>query len=174
MDGLLGGINTGIGKLKDGILSLGDSTITWFKDKLGIRSPSRVFAQMGRDTLQGFENGLDDQTRATINRLTRITSALTAAGTGVVLLTPGIASATQAGTAGKPLADPASTVRFESRAPLKRASSSQQFGGDTIYITVQASPGMNEQVIAQQVQRALEERDRKKAQRRRSVLFDND
>lgn len=173
VDGLLGGIHTGIGKLKEGILSLGDSTITWFKDKLGIRSPSRVFAQMGRDTLQGFEDGLDDQTRATINRLTRITSALTAAGTGV-LLTPGIASATPAGAAGIPLADPANTVRFETRAPLKRASSSQQFGGDTIYITVQASPGMNEQAIAQHIQRALEERDRKKAQRRRSVLFDND
>lgn len=173
VDGLLGGIHSGIGRLKEGILSLGDSTITWFKDRLGIRSPSRVFAQMGRDTLLGFEDGLDDQTRATINRLTRITSALTAAGTGV-LLTPGLASATPAGAAGMPLADPASAVRFETRAPLKRSSSSQQFGGDTIYITVQASPGMNEQAIAQHIQRALEERDRKKAQRRRSALFDND
>ncbi len=173
MDGLLGGIHTGIGKLKEAISNLGDGTITWFKDKLGIRSPSRVFAQLGRDTLLGFEDGLDDQTRATINRLTRITGALTAAGAGV-LLTPGIASATPAGAAGMPSTDPASAVRFESRAPLKRASSSQQFGGDTIHITVQASPGMNEHAIAQQIQRALEERDRKKAQRRRSVLFDND
>jgi hypothetical protein len=58
VSGLIGGIVGKMGELKDAVSSMGASAIGWFKDKLGIRSPSRVFAQLGDDTMAGLAVGL--------------------------------------------------------------------------------------------------------------------
>lgn len=58
VSGLIGGIVGKMGELKDAVSGMGASAIGWFKDKLGIRSPSRVFAQLGDDTMAGLAVGL--------------------------------------------------------------------------------------------------------------------
>lgn len=50
---------------KDTIQSWGSSIISWFKEKLDINSPSRVFAQLGSYTVQGFNRGIDDNAGST-------------------------------------------------------------------------------------------------------------
>ena len=44
LDGLVNGIQNKLGAVKEAITGAGDATIGWFKEKLGIHSPSRVFA----------------------------------------------------------------------------------------------------------------------------------
>ncbi|WP_348826797.1 phage tail tape measure protein [Halomonas sp. RT37] len=59
IDGLVGGISGGLGRLGDAIVGMGESIKNWFKDALGINSPSRVFAGFGSNLLEGLVNGID-------------------------------------------------------------------------------------------------------------------
>ncbi|WP_149867847.1 hypothetical protein [Cellvibrio sp. PSBB023] len=85
VDGLLGGLFGGMEKLKTGIINLGNNAITWFKDTLGIHSPSRVFAELGINTLQGYQKGLEQQQSPTLQRIGLIAKQVTAAGAGLVI-----------------------------------------------------------------------------------------
>ena len=58
VDGLVNGIRSGLGALKDAITGMGQSTVQWLRDTLGIRSPSRVFAQLGGYVGEGFAQGI--------------------------------------------------------------------------------------------------------------------
>jgi hypothetical protein len=40
--------------VKGAITGAGEATIGWFKEKLGIHSPSRVFAELGGFTMAGL------------------------------------------------------------------------------------------------------------------------
>ncbi|MCJ8287093.1 phage tail tape measure protein [Halomonas sp.] len=59
IDGLVGGITGGLSRLGDAIVGMGESIKNWFKDALGINSPSRVFAGFGSNLLEGLVNGID-------------------------------------------------------------------------------------------------------------------
>ena len=59
IDGLVGGISGGLSRLGDAIMGMGESIKNWFKDALGINSPSRVFAGFGSNLLEGLVNGID-------------------------------------------------------------------------------------------------------------------
>lgn len=59
IDGLVGGITGGLSRLGDAIMGMGESIKNWFKDALGINSPSRVFAGFGSNLLEGLINGID-------------------------------------------------------------------------------------------------------------------
>lgn len=59
VDGLIKGITGGLGKLRDAIKGMGESTVGWLKETLGIHSPSRVFATLGGYTAQGFAQGIE-------------------------------------------------------------------------------------------------------------------
>lgn len=52
---------------KSTIQSWGSDIISWFKDKLGIKSPSRVFAQLGVYTIEGFNSGVEGEGEKTKN-----------------------------------------------------------------------------------------------------------
>lgn len=80
INGLIGGLTSGLGKVKDAITSLGDSTIGWFKEKLGIHSPSRVFAELGGFTTEGLAMGVDAGAKAPLNAVARMGQDLTKAG----------------------------------------------------------------------------------------------
>jgi len=54
-DGILGGVDA----LTDAVKSLGHGVVDTFKDVLGISSPSKVFAQLGDYSAQGFALGMD-------------------------------------------------------------------------------------------------------------------
>ncbi len=148
MDGLVGGITSRLAAVKNAIVNVADSTVGWFKEKLGIRSPSRVFMQQGHFLGEGAAIGLQRSTA-----LVRKASV-------------GMATVAAIGMAG---AGP----RIDQRPPLStspRAPAVAQ--GDTITIQINAAPGMDPQAIARAVSAELDKRDRLKAARRRSTLGD--
>lgn len=58
ISGLIGGITSKLSALKNTMLSMGSSVKGWFADKLGIKSPSRVFMGFGSNIGQGAEIGI--------------------------------------------------------------------------------------------------------------------
>ncbi len=158
--GLVNGITGSMGAVKDAISNAGSSTIAWFKEKLGIHSPSRVFAQLGDYTMQGLAVGLDRSEGAPIAKVSGLAQRLTQLGTGIAI-----------GTA---TALPASA--FDTRAPLSQGGfgAGMTIQGDKIEITIQAQAGSDPQAIARAVYAAMEQRDREKAARIRSSLRDHD
>lgn len=92
VNGLVNGLLSGLGLVKDTIVSIGDSTIGWFKEKLGIHSPSRVFAELGGFTMAGLAQGLEDGQKGPLNALTQITRKLVSVG-DIALGTPAIPNA---------------------------------------------------------------------------------
>ena len=158
--GLVNGITGSMGTVKDAISNAGSSTIAWFKEKLGIHSPSRVFAQLGDYTMQGLAVGLDRSEGAPIAKVSGLAQRLTQLGAGIAI-----------GTA---TALPASA--FDTRAPLSQGGfgAGMTIQGDKIEITFHVQAGTDPQAIARAVSVALEQRDREKAARIRSSLRDHD
>ncbi|WP_113411357.1 phage tail tape measure protein [Escherichia coli] len=60
--GLVGGIGNKLTAAKETIVSFGSSISSWFKETLGIHSPSRVFMSFGDDIAQGAVIGLQRST----------------------------------------------------------------------------------------------------------------
>lgn len=58
VDGFKNKIGALYGTCKDTIQSWGSSIISWFKEKLDINSPSKVFAELGQYTVEGYANGV--------------------------------------------------------------------------------------------------------------------
>ncbi|MGO1073232.1 phage tail tape measure protein [Lysobacter sp. CA199] len=58
IDGLIGGITQKTGALKDSVTRLGSSVSGWFAQRLGIRSPSRVFMGFGANIAEGAALGI--------------------------------------------------------------------------------------------------------------------
>ena len=158
--GLVNGITGSMGAVKDAISNAGSSTIAWFKEKLGIHSPSRVFAQLGDYTMQGLAVGLDRSEGAPIAKVSTLAQRLTQLGAGIAI-----------GTA---TALPASA--FDTRAPLAQGGfgAGMTIQGDKIDITFHVQAGTDPQAIARAVYAAMEQRDREKAARIRSSLRDHD
>ncbi|WP_152598863.1 phage tail protein [Janthinobacterium sp. RA13] len=158
--GLVNGITGSMGAVKDAISNAGSSTIAWFKEKLGIHSPSRVFAQLGDYTMQGLAVGLDRSEGAPIAKVSGLAQRLTQLGAGIAI-----------GTA---TALPASA--FDTRAPLSQGGfgAGMTIQGDKIEITFHVQAGTDPQAIARAVSMALDQRDREKAARIRSSLRDHD
>jgi len=58
IDGLVSGITGTFGKAKDAIVGIGESVTGWFRDTLGINSPSRVFMTLGAGIPEGAAKGI--------------------------------------------------------------------------------------------------------------------
>lgn len=80
VDGLVNGITSKLSAVKDAITGAGESTIGWFKEKLGIHSPSRVFAELGGFTMAGLEQGLTGNQGGPVEAVTSLSKQLTDAG----------------------------------------------------------------------------------------------
>jgi len=59
VQGLIGGITSGAGALVAAVQGLASSALGAFKGVLGIASPSKVMAEMGGHTVDGFAQGVD-------------------------------------------------------------------------------------------------------------------
>jgi TP901 family phage tail tape measure protein len=59
VDGLSNGISNGIGRVMSAIAGVTDALPQWVKDKLGINSPSTVFAGFGENIIQGLAQGME-------------------------------------------------------------------------------------------------------------------
>ena len=67
ISGMVNGIKDKLATAKEAITSIGESVVGWFKDKLGIRSPSRVFAEMGGFISQGVGQGIQQKAQHAVN-----------------------------------------------------------------------------------------------------------
>lgn len=157
LTGLANGITSALGSVKTAITGAGEATIGWFKEKLGIHSPSRVFAELGGYTMQGLDQGLTAGQRAPLRTIAGMGKQLAAAGALSVGMGAG------------------SALAIDNRPPLAAAG---QGGGQIIVqgdtITIQISGGGQNDALAREINRILDERERGKAARVRSLLGDRD
>lgn len=162
MSGLVNGITNGLGAVKTAIQSAGDSVVGWFKERLGIHSPSRVFAALGGFTMAGLDQGLREGQHGPLSTVLEVGKRIVAAGAGI-----GITGVAIAG--GAPL-----TV--DNRPPLTVASAGARAPVAPAPITIQvyAAPGMNEQALAQKVLQVMRQEQAAQAARERSRLRDRD
>lgn len=163
MQGLVKGIKNAAGAVKNAVVGAADSSIGWFKDKLGIHSPSRVFASLGGDTMAGLEQGLAGGEGGALKQLAGTAKRLTAAGAvglGLAVGTPAFADMPQ----------------IDSRPPLaaRAPAAVVQSAPNQITIHVHAAPGQDANTIARAVAAELDKREREKGARGRSSLFDQD
>lgn len=226
MQGLVNGIKNAAGAVKGAVVGAADSSINYFKEKLGIHSPSRVFAELGGDTMAGLTQGLEKNQSSPLQALGDISKRLTQAGAvtlamatapvGALTLpeqeqplryateqlapqqpTPlqqpvnqvlqGLASETlpelvQRVRVELDLPDglPAigSAIPFDTRAPLAAAGAGAQaitIQGDTIHITIEGgSNSADTASLRRMLEQLLTERERAKAARLRSALYDQE
>ncbi|WP_025808338.1 phage tail tape measure protein [Pseudomonas chlororaphis] len=168
VNGLVNGLMSGLGQIKDAVSTLGDSTIGWFKEKLGIHSPSRVFAELGGFTTEGLAMGLDQGAKAPLEAVTRMGQQLTDAGTFALQGTlPQF-------NGGSPLAAGGTPITMDDRAPLGAAPAASYDSHDSYEINIHPTPGMDAQAIARAVRAELARINSEKAARQRSRLTDQE
>jgi TP901 family phage tail tape measure protein len=160
MQGLVNGITSGLASVKNAIVSAGDSTIGWFKEKLGIHSPSRVFAELGGFTMAGLHQGITNNQGGPLGAVMSVAKKLTAAGAGLAL------------TAGSAMAG---SVPIDSRPPLSASRPAAAAVAPNSYVfQIYQQPGQSAQELAREIERIMDARDRKKAAAGRSRLTDKD
>lgn len=143
--GIANGISSRIQAVRDSISTAAGAAVDWFKEKLGIRSPSRVFMELGGFVSEGAAKGIQ-------NRAGLVRSATVAMAAGGMLAMSPVASA--AGVGGGALAG--------------------SIGGATYNITINAAPGMDAQAIARAVSAELDRRERDRSSGRLSMMADMD
>lgn len=163
IQGLIDGIKSMAGQAQKAIEGVGSDVVGWFKDKLGIRSPSRVFMQLGGFVSQGMAIGIERQQSVAMKAASAMAASVIAAGS----MSP--ASAHPAGMAGlKPL-------RVDQRAPLMRSTRSNAISPATantpIEIHIHAGT-QSPMEIARAVRVELERIQSAKASRQRAQYTD--
>lgn len=158
--GMVAGITSGLVGLKNAITGMAGQAVGWIKEKLGIHSPSRVFASLGRYTMAGLEQGIR-QGQAGPMSAVRATAA--AMSTGLAL-----GAATALG--GPSAASAAPSQRFTP--PIGAAAAAAGGAGDHYEIHIHPPAGSDSVDIARQVRLELERIEREKAGRQRATLRD--
>lgn len=157
VDGLVNGLKAGLGSVKDTITSIGDSSIGWFKEKLGIHSPSRVFAELGGFTMAGLTQGLEDGQKGPLSALASMTKQLTAASTIALGVT----------------ATP--TFAVDTTPPISSARQGALYDShDTYELTITAGPGTDLQMLEKTVRALMARIENEKKARQRSKLSDRE
>lgn len=189
IQGLVNGITSKLAMVRDAVGTAADSAVGWFKEKLGIHSPSRVFMAAGVNVGEGAAIGID----RSLGKVRKSAAAM-AMSTGVTLAVPTMATAAlpvpQVGMPAQvvqlqpvmqtvhampakqlpampAMADPVQIDRrptLAQRAPAA-ARPAPIIQGDNITIQIHAAPGMDAQTLAREVERLLDQRDRAKAAR---------
>lgn len=160
IDGVIGGITGKLSALKETIVGAAGQAASWFKEKLGIASPSKVFTQFGGWISEGAAKGIEAG-QAGVRA-----AAVALAGTAMIPVaqaeggSPNTAVATMAAIA--PAAPRAAGVS----APPATA------GPSTYNITIHAAPGMDAQGVARAVAAEMDRRERQAAGRRNASLHD--
>lgn len=145
VNGMIRGIESQYGALKEAVTGMGGASVDWLKEKLGIHSPSRVFEQLGAYTMQGFEQGLLGNTGGALSAMGEAAKKIAAVGAGIA-----ISAAPVAATAG------------------------QSKGGDTYQITIQRSVGDSDADLVKKLEGMLERIQMKKQASARASLRDTE
>ena len=80
VEGIKQGIREKVDTIFESLKSAISNGIQWIKNLLGIASPSKVFADIGRNTILGFEQGIDSATPDAIKAMEDATANISAAG----------------------------------------------------------------------------------------------
>lgn len=107
IQGLINGIGGKLAALKNKIMAIAGAAKTWFKDALGIKSPSRVFAAYGGFITRGLALGVARGAGEPLGRVRELAGRMAADGR-VTLQPPRVASRLLAG--GLALAAPAAAA----------------------------------------------------------------
>lgn len=156
VDGLINGIKQRWQALKNAVGGIADGAVGWFKDKLGIRSPSRVFAQIGGYTMEGLQQGIAGGKNGALGALNKVTKQLTAAGAGMAIGASAMA------------------MPIDTRGPLSPAGGAGGAATMIVQITVNPSPGMDEAALAKLVAAEIQRVQSQAAARGRSRLTDSE
>lgn len=162
VQGLANGIKSAIGWVTDAVGGIADRAISLFKEKLGIHSPSRVFAVLGGFTMAGLQEGLTDGEGGPLGAVQRMASKIAGVGAGIAI---GSAPA---------LAAP---VSFDTRPALTTGAGSGTAAPAAqapITINIYPAAGADPQAIARAVQDELRKIENQNAARARSRLTDRD
>lgn len=119
LQGLINGIKGGLPGILRAIAGIGSSMIKGFKERLGIRSPSRVFAGFGDDTMAGLTRGLDRSSHTPVASVSRTAAAIAAAGAVSIGAGPAFAEAPDFETA--PVFSPSAAATASSGAQGAKA-----------------------------------------------------
>ncbi|EIZ77782.1 phage tail tape measure protein, TP901 family, core region [Novosphingobium sp. Rr 2-17] len=142
IQGLINGVTGMLGALKSTIVSTASSVANWFKEKLGIHSPSRVFMGLGGYVMAGLDQGLAQNASGPLSRITELSGQMTralVAGTGVGAIAAASPAAAQ--PAGPPGAGSAGA-------------------GNHYSISIKVEGGAAAQDIADAVRKAIEQIER--------------
>ncbi|PAU73286.1 hypothetical protein [Vreelandella alkaliphila] len=199
-NGLGDGIANATGRVQGAIRWMTGSAEEEAREDLDTHSPSRVFRSIGIDVSAGLANGIKDDADGPLKQVRSLTNSLRSAAGGL-MLSAGIASPAAALDIPQPEAQTVtaniaaqelpsvdrnnidtSSVQIDARPPLQSHANASQSGGLVIQgginIQVHAAPGMDEQALArlvnEQVQRALEQAERRAAAASRRNFYDND
>jgi hypothetical protein len=168
--GLVDGITGRLGAVKDAIVSVADSTVGWFKEKLGIHSPSRVFGELGGFISQGAAIGMEGEAgRVARAAVGLATVAATSFGT------PAFANGAQlAQAAAVPIVR--ASLPIDTRPPLSASPAGYGAAGGTaapITINIYPAAGADPAAIGKAVAAELDRRERARQSRIGSRLSDS-
>ncbi|MCW2410864.1 MULTISPECIES: phage tail tape measure protein [unclassified Sphingobium] len=144
IQGLINGMLGKLAALKETIVSAASSVAKWFKEKLGIHSPSRVFAGLGGFVMEGLDQGLAANTAGPLQRISQLSGQMTRA------LSVG------AGGAAVAIAGPAAAQGGASASAAPAAAPS------TYHIEIKVSGVGVPEDIADAVRRAIEQIERER------------
>lgn len=154
--GLINGIASMGGAVRDAVASIAGNVVDRFKNLLGIHSPSRVFARLGMDTMDGLAIGLSQQAERPLQQLLSLGERMRTVGAGAALV-----------TASAPFLATAAPIGAAHASPTSAATAPAIYN-----ITIHAAPGTDARSIAAEVRRQLDARDRQQAARHASRLTD--
>ncbi|MFT0733894.1 phage tail tape measure protein [Ralstonia wenshanensis] len=161
IQGLADGIKGAIGWVVDAVSGVADRTIGLFKEKLGIHSPSRVFALLGGFTMAGLSQGLEDGKNGPLQAVHSLATKLTGIGAGIAI---GSTAAV------------AAPISFDTRPALTTSVAAASPAAAAAPITIHIHPpaGADPQAIARLVRDELRQIENQRAARQRSRLADRD
>ena len=171
IDGLISGVTAKLTALKDTVVGAATSVGQWFKETLGIASPSRVFMEYGGWVSEGAALGIQKGqglAAAAAVGLAGVTAApMAAAGTDALA-----AAQAMPITAPAPLMAPSGSALGRGNAAGAGAPMAAASG--PITITINAAPGMDPKDIARAVAAELDKRERANKSRVLSQLSDTE
>ncbi|WP_257811746.1 phage tail tape measure protein [Burkholderia glumae] len=160
--GLVNGITGALSSVKSAITSLGDSAIGWFREKLGIHSPSRVFTALGGFIGQGAAQGIESERASVAGAAARL------AGAASITFGALTANAAPSPLEMRPLIDTRPPLSAASAAP----SASVDSGTRNYYITINVANSDNVKEFEAAVRRVIEQVEREGRRRVSSRLSD--
>lgn len=195
MQGLVNGITSAATTVRDTISSMADNVVSWFKEKLGIHSPSVVFTELGQFTMQGLANGIGNGAGLPLAQLQGVSAQMKTIGAGITLaaaMSPAMALQPAYAMQGAPLLPQmaplaieqprqAAPLQFDRRPPVQAPGSNAASSGgnlqpvpSNISIVINTPAGADPQAIAKAVAAELDRRERQQAQQKRSAMHDYD